>query len=194
MREDDAKRAGNSEWLNYLNGSNPGYPERVLQADLARVRSRTAGMRRDETTPDTRLADDPMEFNPASVHGLLSLAMGSLDQGRGGNSLVARLRYFDAEKRRPGLPDDMAALVEKITADETVVTLVNVSQLEPRTVVVQGGAYGEHTIVSASVAGAQQAVNAPSVEVRLAPGAGTKVLLRMKRHVNQPTFKLPWRS
>ena len=29
-------------------------------------------MRRDTTTPDTRLADDPMEYNPASVHALLA--------------------------------------------------------------------------------------------------------------------------
>jgi hypothetical protein len=194
MREDDAKRAGDSQWLDYLNGKNPGYPERVLQADLSRVRSRVAGMRRDETTPDTRLADDPMEFNPASIHSLMNLAMGGPSQGRGGNSIVTRLRYFDADRRRPGMPDDVAALVEKLTADETVVTLVNVSQVEPRTVIVQGGAYGEHTIVSANIAGQQHTVGSSCCEVRLAPGAGTKISLRMKRHVNQPTFKLPWRS
>jgi hypothetical protein len=194
MREDDAKRVGDNEWLNYLNGKSPGFPERVLQNDLARIRSRVAGMRRDTTTPDTRLADDPMEFNPASIHGILPLAMGSVNQGRGGNSLVSRLRYFDTDKRRPGLPDDVAALVEKMTADETVVTLVNVSQIEPRTVIVQGGAYGEHNIVSATIASAQTNVGSPTFEVRLAPGAGTKISLRMKRHVNQPTFKLPWRS
>src|SRR6185312_8035516 len=34
MRPDDAKRAGNEEWLNYLDGKNADYPVRALQADL----------------------------------------------------------------------------------------------------------------------------------------------------------------
>src|SRR5256885_6522393 len=103
-------------------------------------------MRRDETTPDTRLADDPMKSNQASVHALLALTMGGVHPGVGGNSLVARLRYFDAERRRPGLPEDVAALVERLSKDEAVVTLVNVNQLQARTLVVQGGAYGEHQV------------------------------------------------
>jgi hypothetical protein len=193
MREDDAKRAGNSAWLDYLNGKNPEYPERALSADLARIRSRVAGMRRDPTTPDTRLADDPMAFNPASVHSLLNLAMGSVDQGRGGNSLVARLRYFDPANRRPGLPADVAALVERMTADETVVNLVNVSQLHPRTVIVQGGAYGEHEITGvANGSGAQAQGSGRLVTVKLSPGSGGKLALKMRRHVNQPTFEFPW--
>jgi hypothetical protein len=192
MREDDAKRAGNSAWLDYLGGKNPDFPQRALQADLARVRSRVAAMRRDDTTPDTRLADDPMAFNPASINSLMELAMGSVPQGRGGNSVVARLRYFDADKRRPGLPADVAALVEKLTADEAVVTLVNVNQLDARSLIVQGGAYGEHAIVAAEGSGFGVQGSGRYVTVKLAPGAGAKVTLRMKRHVNQPTFDLPW--
>ncbi len=192
MREDDAKRAGDSPWLDYLNGKNAEFPERALKADLAKIRAKVAGMRQDETTPDTRLADDPMEFNPASVNGLLHLTMGSLPQARGGNTLVARLRYFDPVNRRPGLPEDVAALVERMTADETVVTLVNVNQLDARTVIVQGGAYGEHEItrVDGSESGIQN--SGTFVKVHLAPGTGGKLSLKMRRHVNQPTFDLPW--
>lgn len=192
MRDDDAKRAGNNAWLEYLAGKNSGYPERVLRADLARIKSKVAGMRRDLTTPDTRLADDPMEFNPASVHALLNLAMGAVDQGRGGNTLVSRLRYFDADQRRPGMPEDVAALVERMTADETVVSIVNTNQLQARTIIVQGGAYGEHQIVSAKANDAQSPIDGAQVTVKLAPGAGATLTLKMKRHVNQPTFALPW--
>ncbi len=192
MREDDAKRVGNNPWLSYLSGQNSDYPERALRADLARIKSKVKGLRNDPTTPDTRLADDPMEFNPASVHSLLNLAMGSVDQGRGGNSLVARLRYFDAAKRRPGLPDDVAALVQRMTADETVVTLVNVSQLDSRSLIVQGGAYGEHQITSAAIDGSQTNVDRRCVKVELQPGSGATLTLKMKRHANQPTFDLPW--
>src|SRR5205809_2672068 len=104
---------------------------------MSRIRFRVSGLRKDPTTPDTRLADDPMKYNPASIHSLLSLAMGGVHPGVGGNSLVARLRYFDADRRRPGLPDDVAALIERFTADEAVVTLINVNQLDSRTVIVQ---------------------------------------------------------
>jgi len=192
MREDDAKRVGDDAWLDYLNGKSAEYPERALQQDLARLRSRVAGLRRDPTTPDTRLADDPMKFNPASIHALLALAMGGVHPGVGGNSLVARLRYFDADRRRPGLPADVAALVERISADEAVVNLVNVSQLDSRKLIIQGGAYGEHEIVAVSSAGGQTAVGGAHFGVQLAPGAGSKLTIRFKRHSNQPTLSLPW--
>jgi hypothetical protein len=192
MREDDAKRVGDDAWLDYLGGKSPDYPERALQQDLARIRYRVAGLRKDTTTPDTRLADDPMKYNPASIHSLLSLTMGGVHPGVGGNSLVARLRYFDADQQRPGLPADVAALVERITADEAVVTLVNVNQLDPRTVIVQGGAYGEHDIVAASSGGSQTTVGGSHLCVYLAPGAGSKLTLKFKRHANQPTLALPW--
>ncbi len=192
QRDEDAKRAGDSRWLDYLEGKNADYPEQALRGALSEVRRRVAGMRADETTPDTRLADDPMKFNPATVGPLLQLAMGGIDPGRGGNTLTARLRYFDVQSRRPGLPKDVAALVEKLTADEAVVTLVNLSQLQPRRLIVQGGAYGEHQLVSASLGDKNQAVDKRWLEVQLAPGAGSKLFLKFKRHANQPTLALPW--
>src|SRR5947207_3968916 len=166
-----------SAWIDYLNGKNPDYPERALQQDLARIRFRVAGLRKDPTTPDTRLADDPMKYNPASIHSLLSLAMGGVHPGVGGNSLVARLRYFDPDQRRPGLPTDVAALVERISAEDVVVTLINTNQLDPRTLIVQGGAYGEHEIVAASGLGGQASVGNAHFAVQLAPGAGEKLTI-----------------
>jgi hypothetical protein len=190
IREDDRARVGQNDWLDYLAGKDADYPERQLKADLGRIRNRVAAMRKDTTTADTRLADDPMKFNPASVHALLELTMGAVHPGVGGNSLLARLRYHDAEKRRPGLPDDVAALVTRLMADETDVTLVNVNQLDSRELIVQGGAYAEHDIVTAN--GEHALGNSPHVRVKIAPGAGGKLTLRFKRHVNAPTFALPW--
>jgi hypothetical protein len=197
MREDDAKRIGKSNWLDFLAGKSPEYPETALRASLNRIRQTVAGMRADTTTPDTRLADDPMKFNPATVGALLELAMGGTDPGRGGNSLIARLRYFDADQRRPGLPEDVAALVERLTADETVVTLVNTNQVSSRTLIIQGGAYGEHEIVGWAVPTTGNSIVTPSpapshLILSLAPGCGTKLALRMKRHTNPPTFTYPW--
>src|SRR5207253_9140449 len=100
--------------------------------------------------------------------------------------------YFDPDQRRPGLPRDIAELVERLSADEAVVTLVNVNQINPRTVIVQGGAYGEHQLVAVSGGNGQTSVGSAHFAVQLAPGAGGKLTIRLKRHVNQPTLSLPW--
>jgi len=181
----DAARAGRSEWLEFLRGDRATFPEVSLRRDLSRVRQRVLGLRADTTTPDTRLADDPMKYNPASVDSLLNLAMGAPHPDRGGNTLTAALRYFDAEARRPGLPPDVAALVTRITAEEVDVTLVNLDQLHPRSLLVQGGAYGEHQITSPEATGNHLAI-------RLAPGAGRSLTIKWKRYANQPTLALPW--
>jgi hypothetical protein len=149
-------------------------------------------MQKDVTSPDTRLADNAMEFNPAAVGGMVQLMWGALVPGREGSLLSARLRYFDPVRRRAGVPDDVGALVSELRDDRTVVTLVNVSPTTPRTVIVQGGGYGEHQILSAELNGHTTQIYARDFTVRLAPGAGAKVTLSMKRYANPPTAKFPW--
>ena len=119
--------------------------------------------------------------------------LGGLPAGREGHPLHARLRYFDPERSRAGVPEDVAALVTRMTGAETSVTLVNVNQVEARTVVVQGGGYGEHGIVTAGVNGVTADVDDSSFAVRLAPGAGGEVTLTMSRYANRPTLAFPWR-
>ncbi len=102
-------------------------------------------MRHDPTTPDTRLADDPMAYNPATVGSLVRLMLGGLPPKHQGEVLQARVRYFDPIRRRPGLPEDVAALVDSLRDDSTSLVLVNLNPSEARTVIVQGGAYGEHS-------------------------------------------------
>jgi hypothetical protein len=192
MRPDDAQRVGDEPWLKYLAGQDPDYPERVLRQDLARIRQRVQGLRDDTSTPDTRLADDPMKYNPASVHSLVTLMLGGVHPGVGGNSLIARLRYFDWQTRRPGLPPGVSALVEQLTDSSATLTLVNVDPVHPRSLVVQGGAYAEHQIVAAQTTSSRVEVAGPRCLVRLAPGAGGTIRLTMRRHVAPPTLKQPW--
>jgi hypothetical protein len=194
MRDSDRQRVPrrDAEWLRFLEGGNPDFPERALRADLNQIRSRTRAMRQDITTPDTRLSDDPMKYNPASVNSLIHLTLGGLHPGRQGNVLQCRLRYFDPLQRRAGLPPDVAALVTELTADSVKVTLVNVSQLESRRVTIQAGGYAEHQFVAASVGGRAIAVNDDTVQVRLEPGAGGEIALQMKRYANRPTLLFPW--
>jgi len=192
MKPADRERVPANEWLDYLEGKNADYPERALRRDLERVRQRVEAMRRDPTTPDTRLADDPMKYNPASVDALVELALGGLHIRSLGTILPCRLRYFDPVARRAGLPPDVAALVERMTADEVTLCLVNTGQLRERQILVQAGGYSEHRFVEVRQGDRATAVDGATFTARLAPGAGGRLTLRMKRHSAPPTLRFPW--
>ena len=192
MKETDRKWMSGSAWLDYLEGKNPDFPEQALAADFARLRQRVEGMRSDPTTPDTRLSDDPMKFNPASITSLNHLMQGGLHPGHRGATLFSRLRYFDPVRRRAGIPPDVAALVDRMTDNEVAVTLVNTSQVTAREVVVQGGAYAEHQFLSVTDQTKTTPVNSPVITVKLQPGAGQRLVLKMQRHQRQPTLQFPW--
>ena len=190
--ERDRRRVADNEWVRFLAGDNPDYPERALRTDFQTIRSRVAGMRADTTTPDTRLSDDPMDFNPATVGTLRQQMLAGIDPGRGGAPLHCRLRYFDPENRRAGIPEDVAALIDTVTDDHVAVTLVNVSQTESRELVVQCGAYGEHQCSGVEIDGRQIDVDARGFTLRLGPGAGQRLVIRTQRYANQPTLNFPW--
>ena len=192
MTPGDRQALPNNGWLAFLDGKAPDYPEQALRSDLERIRHRVAGMRNDPTTPDTRLSDDPMNFNPASVKSLINLTLGGIHPGHKGSVLHCRVRYFDPEKRRAGLPDGVAALVEKISADTTVVSLVNTSQVQPKTLLIQAGGYGEHQFSHVEHARQNQKIDSNWISVTLEPGAGGRIRLGTHRYVNQPTMAFPW--
>jgi hypothetical protein len=106
--------------------------------------------------------------------------------------LNCRLRYFDPFARRAGIPEDLAALVDSLTPDSASVTLVNVNQLEPRTVIIQAGGYAEHQFTSVTHDGQTLPLKGPHLTLSLAPGSGTRLILQMRRHTNQPTMQFPW--
>ncbi|MDA1164591.1 MAG: hypothetical protein O3B13_15985, partial [Planctomycetota bacterium] len=64
QKEEDLARVSKAGWWQFLAGENADYPEQSLRADLAAVRQKVLASRADTTTPDTRLADDPMKYNP----------------------------------------------------------------------------------------------------------------------------------
>ena len=57
------------------------------------------------------------DLNPVLTEALMQLTLGAPQIVYNGGLLTARVRYFDAERRRPGLPPDVAALVETLEAD-----------------------------------------------------------------------------
>ncbi len=188
----DRGRVGRNEWLEFLDGRNPNYPEQALERDLKSIQQRLSATRRDVTPPEKRLADNMLDFNPAATDSLVQLMWGALVPGREGGLLNARLRYFDPERKRAGLPEDVAALVSELSDTRTVVTMVNLNSSRPRTVVVQGGGYGEHRLTSVTIGGVTTRLDGPLVTVKIEPGCGTTLELRMHRYVNAPTVKHPW--
>jgi len=200
----DRAKAPDHPWVAFLEGRNPDYPASALRADLARVAERVERRKADTTTRDTRLADWTLDINPVSVTSLLHLMLGAIHIARppwsptspsqGGAPLYARVRYFDPERRRAGVPPDVAALVETMDAGSVTIRLVNLSPNAARTLVVQGGGYGEHQIVAAVADGRETPVNARSLPVRLAPGAGGPITLKMRRYANAPRLAFPWEA
>ncbi|MCA9024955.1 MAG: hypothetical protein KDA86_07060, partial [Planctomycetaceae bacterium] len=188
----DRKWLSSNGWFDYLEGKNPDFPTQALQADFASIRQRHQMMLEDTTTPDTRLADDPMPMNPASVRSLIPLMLGGIHPGHKGAILNCRVRYFDPVHRRAGIPDDVGALVEKLTKDSMTVTLVNTNPVDSRELLVQAGGYGEHQFGSVTVEGKDTDLDSRLLHVRLAPGAGAKFEFQMARYANDPTMILPW--
>ena len=192
MRDDDRTRVGDDPWLAFLDGRNDGYPAAALQRDLDSIPKRLAAMRADRTPAAQRLADNMLDYNPATTDALVRLMLGALVPGREGGLLNARLRYFDPVRKRAGVPQDVAALVSALGDTRTVVTLVNVNPTAARTVVVQGGAYAEHRIEAVVADGRTVPVGGAHVTVQLAPGAGATLTLQMRRYANTPTVAFPW--
>lgn len=193
LDEEDRARVQDHPWVQYINGENPDFPEQALRSDFERIRQRIEdGVTNETLTTDTRLSDNANPFIPTTVENLTRLMVGGLPTGINGFPLQARVRYFDPERRRAGIPEDVAALVEKMTPDETVINLVNLNQSDTRTVIIQGGAYGEHKILSAQIGDTALDVNGAWCTVILKPGCGGRVTLKMERYANAPTMLFPW--
>ena len=191
MDRKDLERVEKEPWIDYLEGKDAQYPVKALRKDLETVRRKMELIRTDPTTADTRLADYLLDLNPAATDALTNLTLGGYFAGRIW-TLHSRFRYFDPEQRRAGLPEDVAALVEKMSGSAATLTLVNTNPVEPREVIVQAGGYGEHTIAEAATSGRTLAVNGSTLRVKLEPGCGASIELKMSRYANSPTLRMPW--
>ncbi|RAP74677.1 hypothetical protein [Paenibacillus montanisoli] len=131
-------------WVSYLDGEYPSYPEEILTYNLTQVYQRLSFMRSDTEDPASYRDDYVQIRNTVTLEGLLQLTLGAPSPLYNGGLLMARLRYYDADAKRPGLPPDVAALVEKLEDERTIVKLVNLHPTQPRNVILQAGAFGEH--------------------------------------------------
>ncbi|MBQ43669.1 MAG: hypothetical protein CME15_14560 [Gemmatimonadetes bacterium] len=203
-------------WVRYLMGENPAFPDRSLHASHQMVCRRLAQLREDEDVGTLHHIHHWQWANPVSSESLIQLTLGGPQPIYNGGLLHVRLRYFDVRRRRPGLPEDVGALVEKLEARRTVVRLVNLSPTEAREVLIQAGAFGEHRFGSVKYAmrtseypgwlgGYEGSYASPPLatedrEVRadnshltvtLPPGLEITLDMETERYANEPSYSSP---
>ncbi len=185
-KKGDWEHAG--PWLGFVEGRNPDYPVEVLKATYAESLRRLEVIRRDRTDPAARDVHHWQQRNPVVLEGLVQTMLGGPNHVYHGGLLHCRLFYFDPARKRPGLPPDVAALVDKVAADSVSVLLVNLHANEPRDVVLQAGAFGEHRFTLARHKHQTVPVNANRFQVRLGPGTVGRLELGMKRYAQPPSY------
>jgi hypothetical protein len=200
-------------WLRYLAAENPTYPEAMLRATYGQVCRRLEQIRRDDADLATVNIHHWQDLNPVLTEALVQLMLGAPQIVYNGGLLHCRVRYFDAERRRPGLPPDIAALVKSVEAERTVVHLVNLSPFEAREMIVQAGAFAEHRFTTATFTmraseypGPIGSYAAPELHVEtrttpiddarlhvhLPPATEIALDLGTARYANSPSYTLPW--
>ena len=180
-------------WYCYLDGRNPDYPRRILEAQYAEVLRRMDVMRSDFGDPQDWDVHHWQDINPVRTEALVQLTCGGPQVVYHGGLLHTRLRYYDAEARRPCLPPDVAALVTQLDANSVTVQLTNSSPLHGRRAILQAGAFGEHQFieVSANREEAPVSVNAKHFEVALPPGRTVVLACKMRRYCHTASYEQP---
>ena len=184
-------------WFAWLRGQAPEYPSASLNCASEEVSRRLAIIANDGSHPDDQDVHHWQQRCPVVAGPLPQQTMGA-DTVYHGGLLHARLRFFDPVRRRPGLPEHVAALVEKTSNGAVVFVLVNTGPVETRDVLVQAGAFGEHRFTEVrslgdhGTDGATWLVNAACFRARLGPGRHVRLSAGMQRYANRPTYAWPW--
>ena len=201
-------------WACFLAGDHPSYPEEILSAAYQSMCRRLQLIRDDVDVErgEMRNVHRWQETNPVTTEGMVQLTLGAPQPIYNGGLLIADLRYFDADRRRPGLPPDVSALVDQVKADRVRVRLVNLHGNASRRLIVQSGAMAEHRFTqvryswrSSDHPGTYKAycsqpldtdwqestVGAKHLEVALPPASEITLDLGLQRFVDDPSYSSP---
>lgn len=194
-----------AQWYKFIRGNDPQYPVEILEMNYQTISAQLERIRSDEFDP---LQWDPyeksmsihswQELTPILVEGLAQLTMGGPMHVYHGGLQHTRVRYYDAQAKRPGLPEGVGALVERLTDKSVTLSLVNLDLFNVKEVIIQAGAFGEHCFAEADILDEQDqimetaAAEGKWLKIILEAGAGIKLCIKMNRYVNQPTYETPW--
>lgn len=179
-------------WLNYLQGGFPDYPEKILLHNLKQTCTRMKEMDEDTEPPEEYTDSYLQKRNPITMEGLVQLTMGGPLPIYNGGLLEVSVCYFDPENRRPGLPEDVAALVKTVDASGICLELHNLHPIRSRKIVVQAGAFSEHNFQKAEADGKTYSINDCRFAVTLPGNTEITLRLEMDRYCNTPTYHRPF--
>ncbi len=210
------KNGGETEFarFQYYDGLNPDWPEKILSAEYRWAMEAFDKIRLDDRTVEEIITTNFFPPNPVFTKGLTQVTMGAPQSVYNGGLLRATVRYYDRDNARPGLPKDVAALVDKLGADAVGIQLVNLSNTETRNAIVQAGAFGEHQFTGLKYRSMNQeelrqnpylwlrsereyaeketSVNGKYFVVELPPSTSVRLEVGMRRFVNNPSYAFPW--
>ena len=190
-------REGDSEYsrFQYYDGRNPDWPVQVMRGELRYVQETAEAIRADSRGVAAIVEENRNPPNPVVTKGLTQMTTGSPHSIYNGGLLRSTVRHFDADARRPGLPEDVAAFVDLLEAGRVGLQLVNTGAAN-RNLVLQAGAFGEHRFTDLAggdaEAGRPLAVNSRHLAVRLPPETGIRLEIGLRRFANRPGYAFPW--
>lgn len=198
----------------YYEGNNPDWPMQTLRADYQQVAEFIEAMGRDTRSVQEIIDDNNWPPNPVIVKALVQTTMGTPATLYNGGILRATVRYFDSDEEQPGLPPDVSALVDELSAESVGIQLVNTSHSETRKLIVQSGAYGEHSFTTVkfeetklsydginpgqrvraqkNTTNTSIAVNGKHFAVSLPPMTSIRLNCGLKRFASDPSYAFPW--
>ncbi len=200
----------------FYNGENPDWPEQIMTAEYRLALEALQAIRADSRDVFTIIADNIQPPNPVYTKGLTQVTLGAPQSVYNGGLLRAQVRYFDEERRRPGLPHNVAALVDRLSADGIGIHLVNLDETHTRRLFVQAGAFGEHDFtelrydevtrenlqsiiwnngrhdIKETRHERREAIDGTTFAVELPPRTHIKLDAGMRRFVNRPSYAFPW--
>ena len=189
--------------VDILNGERAGIPAALgyapdgseqweqLRAITGELRERY-GLRFDESVVHSYYQTFLLYRTPLSMEAMLNLTMGAMTPIYNGGLLHSELRWFNADRKRPGLPEDVAALIEKIDGDRVTVTVCNLDPVRTHTAVIQGGAYGEHRIEAIFDGDRREKIEDKWCQLSFAPGTRATFTLELKHYAYQPSLEQPF--
>ena len=205
---------GEAARFQYYDGKNPDWPVNVLESDYQYVSRMHESMLWDKRSVDQIIEDNNWPPNPVVIKALVQTSMGTPATLYNGGILRATVRYFDADEHRPGLPSDVAALVDELGPEKAGIHLVNTSVNETRRLIVQAGAFGEHSFTTVNYVNepidydegnpgqrnradhkpvnTSVSVDGKHFSIELPPMTSIRLDCGIDRFSNDPSYAFPW--
>ena len=204
-------------WFQFVQGHLPNYPVEILQANLELIKIQLRKMRSNTGNPrnwdsyDPATADEVVgldlrvpgynihawqEFNPVYFEGLGQMVFGGPMHISHGGLQHGKVRFFDGKLQRPGLPPDVAVIVDGMDATTLSMQVANIGA-DAQELFIQAGTFAEHRFESVVITGADGAVTEMVIgdkwfALDLAGGAVASLKFVISRYVNDPSYETPW--